>query len=122
MPPKQRGRKSEASLATFPRLAPQPPRPVLQPPEPPADLGVPEQLIWQHIFEDYSQTTRLALNVLHNGLLSHQLAREAQAAVERDGLTITGAQGQTKSHPLLPVVRDARAAWFAALKTLGLEL
>jgi hypothetical protein len=120
---KQRGRRSAASLEI---VRPQPtsdrPRPQPDRPQPPADLGEPEQTIWRNIFEDYAQTTRLAVNILHNGLLSHQLAREAQEAVERDGMTVDGVSGQTKAHPLLATIRDNRAAWFSAVKILGLEL
>ena len=119
----QRGRKSRASLEIVGRQPPaNPPRSPLKPPEPPGNLAPPEAELWITIFQDYAQTTRLATNVLHNGLLSHQLAREAQAAIERDGLVVDGVSGQTKAHPLLSVVRDHRAAWLAAVKTLGLEL
>jgi hypothetical protein len=119
----QRGRKSAASLEIVGRQPPPDrPRSALKPPEPPADLAPPEAALWVAIFQDYAQTTRLATNVLYNGLLSHQLAREAQAAVEREGLTVDGVSGQSKAHPLLSVVRDHRAAWLAAVKTLGLEL
>jgi hypothetical protein len=123
MEQRQRGRKSRASLEIVGRQpSTDPPRSVFKPPEPPGDLAPPEAELWITIFQDYAQTTRLATNVLHNGLLSHQLAREAQAAVERDGLVVDGVSGQSKAHPLLSVVRDHRAAWLAAVKVLGLEL
>jgi hypothetical protein len=37
-------------------------------------------------------------------------------------MTVVGRDGQAKVHPLLAVERDARAAWLAAIKALGLEL
>jgi hypothetical protein len=48
--------------------------------------------------------------------------RLAQAAIEADGATVVDRFGQTKAHPLLPVERDARAAYLAALKALNLDL
>ena len=37
-------------------------------------------------------------------------------------MTVTGRDGQAKVHPLLAVERDARQAWLAGIKALGLEL
>lgn len=124
MQQKQRGRKSSAALAIVSNIKPlaDPPRAAYEPPAPPQDLGAPEKAIWKQIFEDYSWSKRLSTNVLHNGLQSHQLAREAQSQIRKDGMLIDGVSGQSKAHPLLSVVRDHRAAWLATIKALGLEI
>ena len=49
-------------------------------------------------------------------------ARLAREAIAREGMTTTGRDDQVKAHPLLAVERDARQAWLAGIKTLGLEL
>lgn len=120
---KPRGRPSRASLEVVPlRPAPDRPPPAPDRPQPPADLGEPERVIWAGVFLDYRQSTRLAVDVLRSGLESHQRARECRETIARDGATVAGRDGQLRAHPLLAVERDARAAWLAAVKLLGLEL
>jgi len=122
---RQRGRKSGASLSI---VGSSPPITSSQPaftepaPKAPNDLGAAEQEIWKNVFQDYKHKTHLALNVLYNGLQSHQLARQATESIKRDGMIVVGRDGQAKVHPLLHVVRDNRAAWFACVKALKLEI
>ena len=119
----KRGRPSRASLEVVPlRPVDDRPQPVADRPQPPAHLGEPERTIWTNVFLDYRQSTRLAIDVLRSGLESHQRARECRETIARDGATVTGRDGQLRAHPLLSVERDARAAWLAAVKLLGLEL
>jgi len=47
---------------------------------------------------------------------------ECEDAVTKDGLKVTDRWGQVKPHPLLPVLRDARAQVLASLKALNLDL
>jgi P27 family predicted phage terminase small subunit len=119
----KRGRPSRASLGIVP-LQPvdDRPRPAPNPPPPPDHLGEPERAIWRRVFEDFKHSTHLAADVLRSGLESHQRARECREAIERDGATVEGRDGQLRAHPLLAVERDSRAAWLAAIKLLGLEL
>ena len=114
-----RGRKNRFDLIDPPALRPVP-APNCQ--EPPGHLGEPERAIWGHVLSDYSFSTETSIHVLASALEAHQRAREAREAVEREGMTIVGRDGQPKAHPLLAVERDARAAWLAGLKALGLEL
>jgi P27 family predicted phage terminase small subunit len=115
----QRGRKSRAALAVepFPRAVPD-----FAPPDPPGHLGEPEQKIWRDIHADFDLSTAAASHVLTTALEAHQRARVCREAIESEGMTLEGRDGQTKVHPLLSVERDARHAWLTGLKTLGLEL
>ena len=118
----QRGRKSAAALALVPHEpATVRPRPELDQPPPPAHLGRPEQQIWRDVFSDFSLTARISGAVLATALEAHQRSREAREIIACDGM-IVGRAGQGKVHPLLAVERDARQAWLAAIKALGLEL
>ena len=118
----QRGRKSAAALALVPHEpATVRPRPELDQPPPPAHLGKPEQQIWRDVFSDFSLTARISGAVLATALEAHQRAREARETIASEGM-IVGRAGQGKVHPLLAVERDARHAWLAAIKALGLEL
>jgi hypothetical protein len=85
-------------------------------------LGEPERQIWDHVFADYQLSNQTAIDVSVTALEAHQRAREAREAVGREGMTITGRDGQAKGHPLLAVERDARQAWLAGIKAPGLEL
>jgi len=118
-----RGRKSRAELSVVPfQLASIPPHTDVEPPAPPDHLGEPERQIWRGIFHDYGLSADVATAVLASALEAHQRARECREAIDRDGMTIAGRDGQTKVHPLLAVERDARAQWLAGIKALGLEL
>jgi phage terminase small subunit len=118
-----RGRKSRAELEI---VGSQPrhdrPSPAFDPPRPPPHLGEPEKLIWAGVFADYKLETGASIAVLTTALEAHQRAREAREAVAVDGMVVLGRDGQTKVHPLLAVERDARQAWLAAVRALGLEL
>jgi P27 family predicted phage terminase small subunit len=89
---------------------------------PPAHLGPIEQSIWAHALEDFDVATELSLDVLTTALEDHQLARECREIIDREGLQVAGRGGVLRAHPLLATERDARAAWRAAIKQLGLDL
>jgi P27 family predicted phage terminase small subunit len=117
------GPASRASLEIIrPKPAGHQPHPVFDPPPPPDHLGKPEQLIWRGVLVDYELPTGASIAVLASALEAHMRARECRETIEREGMTIVGRDGQTKSHPLLAVERDARAAWLAGIRALGLEL
>ena len=120
---KQRGRKSATSLEIVrPQWHDDRPRPALDPPQPPPHLGKPERKIWGDVFDDFTLDSGVSIAILTTALEAHQRAREAREAVLKDGMTVTGRDGQSKVHPLLSVERDARQAWLAGIKALGLEL
>jgi P27 family predicted phage terminase small subunit len=117
----KRGRKSRAELAVVPFRTVRP-RADFEAPSPPDYLGEPERQIWAGVFRDYDLSADVATAVLATALEAHQRARECREAIDRNGMTVTGRDGQVKVHPLLAVERDARAQWLAGVKTLGLEL
>jgi len=90
--------------------------------QPPDHLGECERQIWGHVLADFDLSTETAIHVLTTALEAHQRAREARETISREGMQLPGRDGQAKVHPLLAVERDARAAWLASLKALGLEL
>jgi P27 family predicted phage terminase small subunit len=119
----QRGRKSAAALSVVSsKPATVRPRPEFDLSQPPSHLGKPEQAIWHGVFRDYDSLTGLATAVLCSGLEAHQRMRECREIIAREGITTPGVNKHVKVHPLLAVERDARAAWLAAVKALGLEL
>jgi P27 family predicted phage terminase small subunit len=116
----QRGRKSRASLAVVPARPRDDDR--SPPPPPPAHLGEPEQHLWTTTLADYAAATQMSLAVLRTALEAHQRARECREVIARDGMTLPARGGQLKVHPLLATERDARQAFLAGVKALGLEL
>ena len=98
-------------------------RPAFDLPLPPGHLGKPERDIWHGVFRDYEPLSGLATAVLCSGLEAHQRMRECREILANEGVTRTVGTGKhLKLHPLLAVERDARSAWLAAVKALGLEL
>jgi P27 family predicted phage terminase small subunit len=118
---RQRGRKSAASLAVGPRLvvASRPIRDDLPPA--PAHLADPEREIWADVMREWSGTAA-SHAVLLAGLEAHQRARECREIISAEGLTVTGRDGQAKSHPLCTVERDSAAAFQRTFRTLGIKI
>jgi P27 family predicted phage terminase small subunit len=123
----QRGRKSRAQLAVIgfdpDNIRPHPPADEAASPPPPDHLGEPERQIWRDVFSDFKLETRAAHHILVSALEAHQRARECREAIKAKGMTVGGKDGQLmRPHPLLAVERDARQAWLAGIRALGLEL
>jgi P27 family predicted phage terminase small subunit len=122
----QRGRKSKAQLTVIgfdeERMRSYDGGDKFAPPSAPDHLGKPEQKIWYDLFADFDLQTRAAHHVLTSALEAHQRARECRETIKTDGMTVTGRDGQLRPHPLLAVERDARQAWLAGVRALGLEL
>jgi P27 family predicted phage terminase small subunit len=76
---------------------------------------------WRKIIEEYEIEDAGSLDILHTGLEAFDLMRKAQAEIETDGLTFLDRFKQRKAHPLITTERDARSAYLAALKQLGLS-
>ena len=53
---------------------------------------------------------------------AYSLEIDCEDQVFREGLTLLDRFGQTKSHPLLSTLRDARAQKLSALKMLNLDV
>jgi P27 family predicted phage terminase small subunit len=90
-------------------------------PPPPEHLSEPQRALWVSIVERYAlQPEHLAQ--LQLGLEALDRVAQAREAIERDGLTVTGARGSVTPHPALMVERDSRTAALRALKQLNLDL
>jgi len=74
-------------------------------------------LVADHVIDD-----AVGKALLTTALEAFDSMRASQAQIERDGATFKDRFGQLRSHPLLPVVRDSRAQFLAALKALNLDL
>ncbi len=122
---KQRGRKSAAALAVLrgPRLVASQPidDDLLLLPPPPAHLAAAERQIWNDVVRDW-RGTAASYAVLVAGLEAHQRARECREIISAEGLTVTGRDGQAKSHPLCTVERDSAAAFQRTFRSLGIKM
>lgn len=78
--------------------------------------------IWKEILVEYSIDDAAGLRILRVALESFDRAQAIREAIDKDGLTVIDKAGQIKSHPLLPIERDSRAAFLAGLKALSLDL
>jgi P27 family predicted phage terminase small subunit len=90
--------------------------------KPPNHLSAPAKRLWADIFTEYAIDDAAGMAILQAALESFDRAQAARKAIKKDGMTITGRDGQVKSHPLLTVERDNRAAFLAGLKALNLDL
>jgi len=77
---------------------------------------------WQKLQREYAIEDQGGLLLLQTALEAFDRARQAQQDIDRDGLLMVDRFGQTKSHPLLGVERDARAQLITTLKALNLDV
>jgi len=88
----------------------------------PGHLSLEAKKIWREILSEYQIDDAVGLRILRVALESFDRAQKAREEIDREGMTIIDKAGQTKSHPLLPIERDNRAAFLAGLKALNLDL
>ena len=74
------------------------------------------------ILKEYDITDEAGIAILQAAVEALTLMEEAQAVVDKQGLTVTGDRGQIKAHPLLSVIRDQRSQFLMGLKHLNLDL
>jgi P27 family predicted phage terminase small subunit len=91
-------------------------------PKPPTHISAAAKKLWNDIFTEYSIEDAAGMAILRAALEAFDRSQAARKAIKKDGMTITGRDGQVKSHPLLTVERDNRAAFLAGLKALNLDL
>lgn len=96
--------------------------PIRKPPKPPKHLSTEGRRWWAKIADEYSIDDEAGLLVLQTAFEAFDRMRAAQAQVGAEGSTVTDRFGQTKAHPLLPIERDARGQFLAALKQLNLDI
>lgn len=74
------------------------------------------------ILSEYAITDEAGIAILETAIEAYDLAHEAQAEIDKQGLTVEGDRGQIKAHPLLSVVRFSRAQFLSGLKALNLDI
>ena len=74
------------------------------------------------IIDEYTITDEAGLAILQTAMEAMDLMGQAQAVVDKQGLTTKGDRGQLKAHPLLSVIRDQRSQFLMGLKHLNLDL
>jgi P27 family predicted phage terminase small subunit len=62
------------------------------------------------------------LAILTKALEAFDRAEAARVVIERDGILVTTRLGEVKPSPAVAIERDARTAFLAAIKQLGLDL
>ena len=90
---------------------------------PPTHLSTKAKRSWKELLDQWPSIGDVAgLLILQALLESFDKAQAARKQIDRDGLTVTDKFGQVKSHPLLTVERDNRAAHLAGLRALNLDV
>jgi P27 family predicted phage terminase small subunit len=90
--------------------------------KPPTHISAVAKKLWIDIFTEYSIDDAAGMAILRVALESFDRSQAARKAINKAGMTVTGRDGQVRSHPLLTVERDNRAAFLAGLKALNLDL
>ena len=78
------------------------------------------QIEW--IREEYGIEDSPGKLILENLAKNLDTEQNAMKIVKAQGMLIKGDRGQTKAHPLLPVIRDARAQILQCIKMLNLDV
>ena len=78
--------------------------------------------LWRKLQSEYDIHDAAGVQILAAGLEAFDRMRGAQEQIAKAGASFLDRFGQLRAHPLLPVERDARAAYLAALKSLNLDL
>ena len=89
---------------------------------PPSHLSKDAKKMWKGLIAEYGINDVAGLRILRVALESYDRAQAARETIDREGLTVTDKWKQVKSHPLLPIERDSRAAFLSGLKALNLDL
>jgi P27 family predicted phage terminase small subunit len=89
--------------------------------KPPAHLSHAAQKLWRRLVQEFEFDDG-ALIILTTCFEAYDSMKAAQKAIKRDGMVQQDRFGQLRSHPLCSVLRDSRAAFVSALKTLGVHL
>ena len=90
--------------------------------KPPTHLSAAAKKLWHDIFTEYAIDDAAGMAILRAALESFDRAQAARKSIDKDGMTVTGRDGQVRNHPLLTVERDNRAAFLAGLKARNLDL
>ena len=87
----------------------------------PAHLSKPAQALYRAVLSRYIlEEHHVAIFV--KSLEAFDRAEAARAVIERDGVLTTSRLGEVKPHPAVSIERDARRAFLAGIKQLGLDV
>ena len=118
--PRQRGRKSAASLAI---VRPAEPIPASLPrtfPDPPEHLSEDAAGWWRQAVQDYAFEAH-HLRLLQAACECWDRAQQARQAVADQGLTFSDAGGAIKANPAVAIERDARTLFARLVRELNLD-
>jgi len=90
--------------------------------KPPGHLSTESKKFWVKLVFEYNIDDPAGLKILQVSLEAFDRAQAARKIIKKDGMTIVDKNLQIKSHPLLAVERDNRAAFLAGLKALNLDM
>jgi len=88
----------------------------------PKHLSIEARTIWKEILSEYEIQDSAGLRILRVSLESFDRTQECRKKINEDGLIFYDKFNQKKSHPLLSIERDSRAAFLTGLKCLNLDL
>lgn len=89
---------------------------------PPAGLSVEAKGRWREVVAEYQIADAAGLQILATYCEAFDRMRGAQRRIKAEGQTFKDRFGQLRSHPLLVVERDARAAMLQALRAMNLDV
>ena len=87
----------------------------------PKHLSEEAMAIYNGILAEYSITDVAGLRTLQAACEAWDRAQLARASIDKIGMVVKDRFGCVRPHPLLPIERDARAAFLAGLKALDLD-
>ena len=96
--------------------------PTTAPDVPPAPKHLSEEAaaLWRDVLVTFELEPHHR-SILERALEALDRLRQAQAAIDRDGITVQGRFGP-KAHPATALERDSRIAYLRAIRELGLDL
>jgi len=91
-------------------------------PNAPRHLSPANRRVWREIVSDYGLATEPhAMLVLTRTLEADDRCKQARDILNREGLTVIGAEGGVKTHPCVAVERDSRIAVLRGFRELSLD-
>jgi P27 family predicted phage terminase small subunit len=88
----------------------------------PKGLNSEARTLWKSIMSEFEITDSGGTAILRSACETLTALRKAESEVETAGMVFLDRYGKPRAHPLMPVVRDLRAQYLAALKMLNLDL
>ena len=85
-------------------------------------LSVEARTWWRKLTREFDIADSGGLLLLQTGLEAFDRMRQAQAVLEKDGMTVLDRFNQRKPNPATVVERDSRAGLLGALRALNLDV